>query len=400
MIPSALAKHLFSKYPEYRLDHLQPRNCVHKQIVEELNELAGKSNDLLKVEQLGCSLEGRTISLVTCGWGSKKILVWSQMHGDESTGTLALMDMFNFVAHQSSGEMWLEKLLEESTLHFIPMLNPDGAERMERRTAVGVDLNRDARSLATPEAHILRNAQRRLGPTFGFHLHDQEPSTVGNSKAVTAIALLAPPLDEKKTTPRVRLRAMRVGALIVRSLNQFIEGHIATYDDSFEPRAFGENMQKWGTSTLLIESGHWPNDWEKVFIRQLNYVAIFTAVHAIGNGSYQDVDLDYYSQLKANGKSVYDVIIRNLVMEDPKGWSHPVDVGLSFETKHNKPGQDPGVKASRVATIKDIGDLSVYTGLQVVDGYGRRIASTALATEQVLPLETLFDKLQLYYPTP
>ncbi|MCZ6775959.1 MAG: M14 family zinc carboxypeptidase [Ignavibacteria bacterium] len=400
MIPSTLARHLFSTYPEYRLDHLQPTNCVHREIVEELRRLADKSNDLLKIEELGCSLEGRSINLVTCGLGSRKILLWSQMHGDESTGTLALMDIFNLMVHRNSNEIWLEKLLAGTTLHFIPMLNPDGAERVERRTAVEIDVNRDARSLATPEARILRNAQRCLRPIFGFNLHDQELGTVGNSKAVTAVALLAPALDERKTTPRARLRAMRVAALIVRSLNQFIEGHIAAYDDSFEPRAFGENMLGWGTSTLLLESGHWPNDRKKVFIRKLNYVAILSAVHAIGNGSYQDVDLDYYFHLKANGKNVYDIIIRNIVMEHPKGWSHPVEIGLSLEPKHNRPVKNPGGNLARpVVTVKDIGDLSVYAGLQIVDGHGRRLASTTLASEQVLSLEDLFDKLQLYYPT-
>lgn len=400
MIPSTLARHLFSTYAEYRHDHLQPANCVHKVIVEELHRLADKSNGLLNIEELGCSLEERSINLITCGIGSKRILIWSQMHGDESTGTLALMDIFNLMVHRNARESWLEKVLAGTTLHFIPMLNPDGAERVERRTAVEIDVNRDARSLATPEARILRNAQRRLRPIFGFNLHDQELGTVGNSTEVTAIALLVPALDEKKTTPRIRLRAMRVAALIARSLNQFIEGHIAAYDDSFEPRAFGENMQGWGTSTVLLESGHWPNDREKVFIRKLNYVAILSAVHAIGNGSYQDVDLDYYFHLKANGKNVYDIIIRNIVMVHPNGWSHPVEIGLNLEPKHNKPMKNPGGNLSRpVVTVKEIGDLSVFAGLQIIDGHGRRIASTTLASEQVLSLEDLFDRLQLYYPT-
>ena len=177
------------------------------------------------------------------------------------------------------------------------MLNPDGAERIQRHTAVQIDMNRDARGLVTPEARLLREAQRRLKPAYGFNLHDQGLSSVGVTPKVAALSLLAPALDEKRSTPPVSLRAMRISALITRALSQFIGGHIATYDDAYEPRAFGDGMQSWGTSTVLIESGHWPGDPDKLFVRKLNYIALLTAIRAIGNGSYQDTEMDWYRQL-------------------------------------------------------------------------------------------------------
>jgi len=392
MTSNALAKHLFLTYERNRLGHLTPRNCKHDRIFAELFELTVKSNKQVAMEELGSSIEGRSINMMTIGTGRKKILLWSQMHGDESTATLALMDIFNHFVHKGSDEKWITEMLNEVTLHVIPMLNPDGAERVDRRTTVGIDVNRDALDLATPEAHILCDAQRRLKPSFGFNLHDQELSTVGNSKNVTTIALLAPAVDERMTKPPVRVRAMRVAAVLARTLGQFSHGHLARYDDAFEPRAFGENMQRWGTSTVLVESGQWPNDLEKKFIRKLNYVGILTALHSISNSSYQDVDLDYYTQLPPNTKRMYDVIIHGVKLNHISGWSHSADIGLVFDPLLNKDSEHP------TATIKDIGDLSTYGALRSFDGAARSVKADQLTVNQSMPFKNILDILQLPLP--
>ncbi len=389
MTSNALAKQLFSTYGFYRLDHLSPKNCTHDRIFAELFDFIVKSNGLMSMEEVGSSIEGRSINVITVGTGGKKVLLWSQMHGDESTATLAFMDIFSFLLHRFAEDKWITDMLADVTLYFIPMLNPDGAERVERRTAVGIDMNRDALDLATPEARILRNMQRRFKPSFGFNLHDQELSSTGNSKNVTAIALLAPAADENKTRPPVRVRAMRVAALIARTLGQFVPGHLASYDDTFEPRAFGDNMQRWGTSTVLIESGHWPNDIEKEFIRKLNYIGILTAIQSIANGSFQDTDLDYYAHLAPNTKRLYDVIVRNVKLRHPTGWSHSIDIGVLFDAQLNKG------KERTIATIKDIGDLNTHGALKTIDGVARIVRTEQLVVNRSLPLTELLDILQL-----
>ena len=49
------------------------------------------------VSKVGESFEGREIHLIRIGSGSDKILLWSQMHGDEPSATPALFDMLHYL---------------------------------------------------------------------------------------------------------------------------------------------------------------------------------------------------------------------------------------------------------------------------------------------------------------
>jgi len=398
MIPTLLGSELFSCYDDYRIDHLKPSNCRHGEVVEELQQLAERSGRILKLHSLGNSVEGRSINHVACGTGRTPVLLWSQMHGDESTATLALLDIFHFLIQAVGKEPWVRELLSEVTINAVPMLNPDGAERIQRHTAVQIDMNRDARVLATPEAKILRAIHKRLTPTFGFNLHDQSLSSVGESANVVALSFLAPPSDQAQTMPLSRVRAMRVVGVMIRALSQFAGGHFASYDDTYEPRAFGDTMQSWGTSTVLIESGHWPKDAEKSFIRKLNFVGILCALRAIGNNSYQDSELELYTSLPANGKRFYHYIIRNVLIESPGGWSHRVDVGLELDPAKNR-WQPDGRPSPPMVTVKEIGDLKDFGALEMISAHNRKISATSLQLEETIPLSRILDLLQIYRGT-
>jgi hypothetical protein len=305
------------------------------------------------------------------------------------------MDILNMLVEDQGKESWVSEMLEQTSVYVIPMVNPDGAERIQRHTSVQIDMNRDARALVTPEARLLRDAQRRLKPAYGFNLHDQGLSSVGVTPKVAALSLLAPALDENRSAPPVRLRAMRICALITRALSQFVGGHIATYDDAYEPRAFGDGMQSWGTSTVLIESGHWPGDPDKLFIRKLNYIALLTAIRAIGNGSYQDTEMDWYRRLLPNGRMMYDIIIRGVELHNGSGgWSARVDIGLMYEPPpHKRIDRDAGI-AVRCA---EIGDLSLHGALEELDGGGRRLNAAHVAVDAVVPLDRITDALQIHF---
>lgn len=390
MTTATQARQLYQEYGTYRIGALRPATCVHLTVTEELRQIVAGSGGLVAMDELGASLEGRSIYLLRAGRGPKTVLCWSQMHGDETTATMALCDILQFLSACGRERSWVSVMLEQITIAMIPMLNPDGAEAGRRVTAAQVDINRDARALMTPEARILRETHRALRPAFGFNLHDQEVRSVGSTKKVAALAFLAPSPDEKRSRPISRLRAMRVCALMARSLAPFAEGHIATFADGYEPRSFGDRMQSWGTSTVLIESGHWPKDREKNEIRRLNFVALLVAMRGIADGTYQDAELEHYHALKPNGTSVLDVIIRNVRLKHPSGWSMRADIGLSLEPETNRIGADP------LARIVEVGDLHTYGALQTIEGSARRLAHSEVTVGRTIPLSALHDLLQLY----
>ena len=381
MTSSELAATLMRTYDTFRSGDVTPVTCKHDNVHKVIDEYLARDGTVLSAEILGASVEGRAIRRVTCGTGPAHVLLWSQMHGDEATATLALLDMFNLLSGPASSEGWMREMLAGVTLHFIPMLNPDGAERVKRLTAVGIDINRDAAKLLTPEAGILREAQKRLSPAFGFNLHDQDPNSVGQSKNVTTIALLAPAADAERTVTPGRERAMKIAALIATALKQYIGGHFATYSDTFEPRAFGDNMQRWGTSTVLIESGQWPGDPEKAFVRKLNAVALFVSLHAIATGSYVSADLAAYNELEENGDRMLDIIVQGATVTHRSGWSGVADIGFTKTTL-------PAHETARYA-VKSIGDLSTFGALEIIRGLPKPIDVSAI------PQEKSFSEAQL-----
>ena len=343
---------------EYRVPGLEDRRFNYETLWKVLEPLI--ESPAIDVEQIGRSIQGRSIRALHFGQGSTRVLLWSQMHGDESTATMALADITRFLV-EGEGNPLRERLGQELTITMVPMLNPDGAERFTRRNAIGVDVNRDARQLATPEERALKMLCDRIEPQFGFNLHDQETRKLaGESGEQVAIALLAPAADEARSYGAVRSRARLVAATIVSALEGEISGHIAKYDDAFTPRAFGDLMQSWGTSTVLIESGTIRGDAHKQELRRLNVIGILEALDAIATGSYRDANPALYEGLPENERIEHDVILRGgkVVLGDNPPFE--VDVGLWFE--------DPVAREG--AHLGDVGDLAGTGALEAIDVSG------------------------------
>lgn len=258
---------------------------------------------------LGTSENSLPIYKAKFGSGKKRILIWTQMHGNEATGTKAVFDFFNFITRFSKHNS-VKTILKECTLIVIPMLNPDGALAYTRENAKNIDLNRDAVALKAKESKLLRSILDEFKPDFCFNLHDQRTifGVEGTNKPAS-ISFLAPSEDEARKLTKGRKETMNVIVAMNELLQQFIPSHIGRYTDEFYPTATGDNFQKLGHNTILIEAGHYPNDYSREEVRKYNFYALLQGIYHIAiNNKF--VDYQSYFNIPNNVKNFYDVIHR------------------------------------------------------------------------------------------
>jgi hypothetical protein len=373
---------LYETYEKYKEPSLYKRRIKY----QDLQPLIAKydDNSKFKVNVVGKSIEGRNLYLISLGTGTTNVFLWSQMHGDEPTATQAMFDIFNFFDSEDFKSEKLE-ILDHLTLHFLPMLNPDGAEVFERRNRLGIDINRDAISLQSPEAQTLKRVRDSLKADFGFNLHDQ--STYYNAELTdkpATISYLAPAYNYEKDINEVRANAMKVIVFMNAIIQKYAPGQVGRYNDDFEPRAFGDNIQKWGTSAILIESGGYTNDYEKQQIRKLNYVSILSAIYTIAMNNFKEIPLEEYEKIPENDRKLFDLKIEN-VTYDLLGKRYYLDLGIN-RVEVDKPGNFDFWYSSRII---DQGDLSTYYGYNTFDATGFMIRPGRIYPKTVKDLKDL-----------
>ncbi|MBE3133537.1 MAG: peptidase M14 [Acidobacteria bacterium] len=348
----------------------------HAEIDTRLRALREQTPDLFSLEEIGRSVEGRSLNHLWFGSGPYQVLLWSQMHGDEPSATAALLDVFEYIRRHRD-EAVVRRLLGALTVHAVPMLNPDGAERFQRRNAQGIDINRDALLLQTPEGRTLKALRDRLQPRIGFNLHNQGWRTsAGRTGRPATISLLAVAYDEARSDNEGRIVAKQTCSVIRYALEPLAPGQIARYDDEFEVRAFGDNLTKWGTSVVLIETGAFPADPPDPALVRLNFVGLLTALDALATGRVHAADPARYESLPMNESNVFYLLIRNATIITGTGVApFTGDVGL---VANRSVLQGEGRRDIRqTLRIDDLGDLRVFGALEVIDAGGLTVAPLA-----------------------
>jgi len=342
----------------------------HAEVVRRLSELSRRAPDLFVVEEIGRSVEGRSINHVTVGRGPFPVLLWSQMHGDEPTATAALFDILEYVWRHRAEDP-VRRILDALTLHIVPMLNPDGAEKFQRRNAQGIDINRDALMLQTPEGRALKALRDRLSPKIGFNLHNQNWRTsVGRPPKPASISLLSVAYDEERSVNDGRRLTKQLCAVIREALEPLAAGQIGKYPDDFEIRAFGDNLTKWGTPVVLIETGPWPSADPDTPLIRLNFIAIISALDALATGRVRDANPDRYDSLPYNESRNFYLTIQGATIVTGTGIAPFVgDIGL-VATRRVRVEHDKRELRLPMA-IEDIGDLRTTGALETIHAAGR-----------------------------
>ncbi len=315
-----------------KLKTLQEAFSLHKEpslnhryiCADDIDPLLKKLPNIFEVSSIGQSVNSEDIFSIKLGKGSRKILFWSQMHGNESTTTKALFDLLNTLQADSD---FAKTTLSNCQIVIVPILNPDGARKYTRLNANEVDLNRDAQNLSQPESVILRNLYDEFKPDFCFNLHGQRTIFgVGDANKPATVSFLSPAADENRTVTESRLKAMEVIVFLNNNLQQQIPGQVGIYDDSFNINCVGDTFQSLGTPTILFEAGHYDSDYARDITREYIYQSLMLAIDVISNGITSENVQEAYFKIPQNEKTFYDIIIRNV-----KKGEENVDVGILYQ---------------------------------------------------------------------
>ena len=313
-----------NSYSSIKNQNLHGRYLNFAMLKPELESLPG----MFKVKEEGVSTLGAPINSICFGDGPVRILGWSQMHGNESTTTKALFDLFKyFDLNKDLPEV--SDIFRECSFMILPMLNPDGAAAYTRENANGVDLNRDAELLTQEESLVLRKVFTDFDPDFCFNLHDQRTIfSAGEVDKPATLSFLAPALDMERSISPYRKRAMQVIANITAELQEYLPGQLGRFDDAFNINCTGDRFMAFNVPTILFEAGHYQEDYKREETRKYMAAAILTAVNAIITGTYKNYEVKDYEQIPENRKNFFDIILRNACVEGEK-----VDVAIQYQEK-------------------------------------------------------------------
>lgn len=294
---------LFSKFKE---ETIEGRYLT----LDSIKTLLEKNNTDCQLEIIGKSVRGKSIYKYEIGNGKIKILLWSQMHGNESTTTKALFDFFNLLNSESD---LAKKWLNIFRFCCIPILNPDGAELYTRENANGVDLNRDSQDLSQPESRVLRRVFENFKPDFCYNLHDQRTIFgVGDSGAVATLSFLAPAYNKEREINKTRLKAINLIAGINDVLQKTIPGQIGRFDDSFNINCIGDTFQFLGVPTVLFEAGHYKNDYYREETRKYVFFALVSSFEILCENDIATNEFDKYLSIPQNKVVFYDFLYKNI----------------------------------------------------------------------------------------
>lgn len=303
---------------------LYRENSIQNRYINlEMLEACLNKRPATTLEVVGKSIQGEPLYAFTLGKGENQILMWSQMHGNESTTTKAVWDMVNYL---ESNDVLAKTILEACTLTIVPMLNPDGAKAYTRVNANEIDLNRDAQERTQPESQTLRALFERVKPNYCFNLHDQRTLFSAGPTANTAtVSFLSPASNEEREITPSREVAMKLIAAMNEALQDMIPHQVGRYDDGFNANCIGDTFQMLGVPTILFEAGHYPKDYMRESTRKYIFHALIKVLSTISKGETDRYRTSDYFKIPENEKRFYDILVHH-----PEVLNPDLDPGISL----------------------------------------------------------------------
>lgn len=298
-----LYEEIFSTYTN---KNIKGRHITIEIIEPILNDLPGD----FKVQIEGKSVLEKPIYSVEYGQGKTRIYIWSQMHGDESTCTKAIFDLFEVLKSDNEYSHFIQS---NFTLLILPLVNPDGAKLHTRENANNIDLNRDVNECSQPESKILKQLFKKFKPEYCLNMHDQRTIYgIGETNKSAIISFLAPAFNENRDINEYRSKAMDVIVGMNKVLQQYIPGHIGRYNDTYCDTCFGDYFAAQNAITILFEAGHHPNDYSRDLTRKYVFIALLEAFNIIRENDIVDDNNSEYFKIPDNKVSFFDILYKNV----------------------------------------------------------------------------------------
>lgn len=310
------------------------------------------------INEIGKSYLGKPVYQLTIGNGDINIIAWSQMHGNESNATHAVLDLFTTL--DKAPDLKAE-LFSKIKLDFIFMLNPDGSERWTRLNASDIDLNRDFHNEASKEIKLLKEAVAKKKYDYALNLHEQRTIFTTDGIHPATLSFLAPSENVERTITENRKKCMAVIASVYGKLKELIPNQIGRYSDEFYPASTGDNFIKAGMPTILFEGGHFIDDYTRAETRKYYTIALYYALSAMTELNSGTEGWEAYLEIPENKETHYDIIYRNVKLNT----DHECVLDIAVQYRELKEeGRD---EISFIPFVMEVGDVKKRKGWKEID---------------------------------
>lgn len=350
---------IYSANPNFPNRYISP-HVLEKFIQTNLNDYS---------TIIGYSTFGKPIYKTRFGNGTIKVLAWSQMHGNESNATHAMLDLWESIKTNPdlANDLW-----SAIQLDFIFMLNPDGSEAWTRRNGLNIDLNRDYHMRSSKEFPLLQSIAENGHYDYAFNLHEQRTLFSTDGIHPATLSFLAPAENVEREVTESRKKAMAVIAAIHTALYTEIPHNMARYNDEFYPNSTGDNFTKMGLPTILYEGGHFPEDYLRRNTRKYYTIALFEGLKAIANLNGKTSRWENYFDLPENKEDHFDIIYRNVTL--PSNDTRTIDIAIQYK-EQILPGYE---EITFQPIVVEVGDCGKKKGWKEVDCVGKKYLSKEL----------------------
>ncbi|WP_300670452.1 M14 family zinc carboxypeptidase [Soonwooa sp.] len=318
------------------------------------------------ISEIGKSSLGKPIYKLSLGNGPVKVSAWSQMHGNESTATLAMLDLIEILETDDEVK---KRLFSAISLDFIFMLNPDGSEVWTRRNALDIDINRDFLKESSIEMRLLKKFLSEKKYDYALNLHDQRTIFSTDKEHPATLSFLAPSEDVERSLTENRKKSMAIIAGVFMQMQTMIPNQIARYNDEFYPTSSGDNLMKSGIPTILFEGGFYPNDYQREKTRIFYTYALFYALKSMAVLKGDSIGYETYFSIPENKESHFDIIYRNVKLNTD--FDCILDVAVQYKEIFDE--NEKNIKL--VPFVAEVGDLGRKKGWKEVDCTGKQFIS-------------------------